>query len=43
MLKESIESRLLGSKNADLAASARVLDRKHWPEDIKSQLAFGKN
>jgi hypothetical protein len=42
-LKESIESRLTESKNADLAASAQVLDRKHWHEDINSQLIFGEN
>jgi hypothetical protein len=46
-LKESIESRLPemleNNENSDLAASALVLDRKHWPEDINSQLTFGNN
>jgi hypothetical protein len=26
-----------------LAASAQVLDRKHWHEDINSQMTFGEN
>jgi hypothetical protein len=42
-LKEAIESGLLDSKNADLTASAYVLDRKHWPEDIDSQLTLSEN
>jgi hypothetical protein len=42
-LKESIEGRLLNSKNADFVASAQVLHRKKWPEDINSQLTFGEN
>lgn len=43
ILKESIESKLLDSKNAYLTALARVLDGKHWPQDINSQLAFVEN
>jgi hypothetical protein len=42
-LNYSLESRLLGNKNADLAASARVLDREHWPKDINYQLKFDEN
>jgi hypothetical protein len=42
MLRESVESRLLDCKNADLATSARVLDMKRWPECMHSQLTFGE-
>jgi hypothetical protein len=34
---------MLNSKNADFPASARVLHRKQWPEDINSQLTFAEN
>jgi hypothetical protein len=33
-LKKSMESRLLDNKYADLAASARVLLKTLWSEDI---------
>lgn len=42
-LKQLIESRLLDGNNANLAVSARVLDMKHWPEDMNSKLTFGEN
>ena len=41
-LKESIEKRLLDSKDEELAYSSRVLDQKHWPEDVNIQLTFGE-
>ena len=41
-LKESIEKRLLDSRDVELAQWARVLDQKHWPDDINVQLTFGE-
>lgn len=41
-LKESIEKRLLDSQDEQLANWSRVLDQKHWPEDINIQLTFGE-
>ena len=41
-LKESIEKTLLDSKDEELAYWSRVLDQKHWPEDINTQLTFGE-
>ncbi|XP_066475289.1 E3 SUMO-protein ligase KIAA1586-like [Tiliqua scincoides] len=41
-LKESIEKRLLDSKDDELAYWSRVLDQKHWPEDVNTQLTFGE-
>jgi hypothetical protein len=41
MLKGREKSRLLDNKKASLATSTHVLDRKHWPRDIYSQLTFG--
>lgn len=41
-MKESIEKRLLDSKDDELVYWSRVLDQKHWPEDINTQLSFGE-
>ena len=41
-MKESIEKRLLDSKDEELAYWSRVLDKKHWPEDDNIQLTFGE-
>uniref|UniRef100_A0A8D2KSJ0 HAT C-terminal dimerisation domain-containing protein n=1 Tax=Varanus komodoensis TaxID=61221 RepID=A0A8D2KSJ0_VARKO len=41
-LKESIEKRLLDSKGDELAYWSRILDQKHWPEDVNTQLTFGE-
>ena len=41
-MKESIEKRLLGSKDEELAYWSRVFDQKHWPEDVNTQLTFGE-
>ena len=41
-LKESIEKRLLDSKDKELAYWSRPLDQKHWPEDVNTQLTFGE-
>ena len=41
-LKESIQKRLLDSKDEELAYWCRVLDQKHWPEDVNTQLTFGE-
>jgi hypothetical protein len=42
-LKEWIESRLLDSNNANLVPSVQMLNRKHWLEDVNSQLTYGEN
>jgi hypothetical protein len=42
-LKESVQSRLLDSRNVDLAASIRVFDKKPQPENMNPQLTFGEN
>ena len=41
-LKESIKKRLLDSKEEELAYWSRILDQKHWPEDVNTQLTFGE-
>ncbi|XP_023231471.1 uncharacterized protein LOC111631453 [Centruroides sculpturatus] len=41
-LKESIERRLLDSKDDELVNWSRELDQKHWPKDINTQLTFGE-
>ena len=41
-LKESIKKRLLDSKDEELAYWSRILDQKHWPEDVNTQLTSGE-
>lgn len=39
-MKESIEKRLIDSKNVKCALWARIHDQKYWHEDIDNQLIF---
>ena len=41
-LKESIEKRLLANEDDELAQWARILDQRHWSENINNQLTFGE-
>lgn len=42
-LKSSIESRLLTENDSVFANCTRVLDSKHWPDNVEKKLTFGED